>query len=88
MVSFPLLVTYILVGLVSLLFIGTWLIKDRSMSWTFLVSLFAYVPMMFALYAQDWRVFGVIAFVFVGVVHLYFYDQYFSYFHATKRGRR
>lgn len=81
------MIAYVLTGIISLAFIGGWLLLDRSISWTFLVSLMMFIPAIYALFIKDWVNFGISGFCFLVLVHLYIYDQYVSK-QAEKRRRR
>jgi len=82
------LIAYVVTGIISFAFFGGWLLLDRSFSWTFMISIVSYIPTVLALYDKDWKGFFVFGFVFLGLLHLYLYDKYFSYYKAKKRGRR
>jgi hypothetical protein len=82
------MIAYILTGIISLAFIGGWLLLDRSISWTFGVSLLMYLPAIYSLFIKDWRNFIIFGICFIVLVHLYLYDKYFTYYKVTKRGRR
>lgn len=82
------IIGYSLVALISSAFFISWILSSQKWTWTFFLALIVYVPTMFSLYVKEWKVFGVLAFIFIGVLHIYFYDLYISSYKATRGGRR
>lgn len=85
--NIALLLGYIIAGILSIGFIGGWLIYDRSLRWTFFISFIFYASAIYALFTKDWLNLGVFGTCFFMIVNLYFYDLYYTN-KATRGGRR
>ena len=88
MIGINLIVATVITIIFSLAFIGGWLLFDRKLSWTFLVALITYIPMVYYNITKDELNYLLFSICFFVLGNLYLYDQYFIFNIANRRGRR